>query len=164
MKLKLSLFLVVVFFVGCGDQLEFNNPALEARKDDVLWKSESREAITGTNILTIKGYLENETITLKILVPYEGVYPLGVESTTVAYFNDGETEYSTAFNPVDDPETEENESLIYPAEGEIVIDEINSLQGYVSGSFWFRAYDNLGEQAVNFSQGVFYEVSTLIDE
>lgn len=68
--------------------------------------------------------------------------------------------YSTLFNAVDDLSTLNiNESSVYYSEGAIEIEEINTTKVYVSGTFWFTAYNDSGVENVNFNQGVFYQVS-----
>ncbi|MDW5287304.1 DUF6252 family protein [Formosa sp. PL04] len=159
MRTCCTVFLVCLLFTACGDDVEFNYPAFQASKDGVLWKSLSQEAISTSGILTISSRVNAEIITLEI-TNSTGLDTLGVAKTSKAIYKDAEgTIYSTLYSAVDNPETPNiDESLVSYSEGEVNIIEINNSEGYVSGEFWFTAYDSTGVNKVNFNQGVFYQV------
>ncbi|WP_435136736.1 DUF6252 family protein [Formosa sp. A9] len=163
MRFWVCLLVISVCISSCGDDIEFNSPAFQADKDGVLWKSQSRQARNDDGGITVSGKLGSETVALSIPSATIDTFQLGAGKIANAnYTNASDTLYSTLYNPVDDPSTPEDESLVYYAEGEIVIDDINTTENYVSGSFWFTAYDGLGEHGVNFNKGVFYRVPFLV--
>lgn len=159
MKTWFTIFLVCLLFTACRDNIEFNYPAFQVSKDNVLWQSLSREASSTSGILTVLGRVNEEMITLE--VPYKtDVNTLGAGRTSKVTYEDTEgTIYSTLYSAVDNPDTPNiDESLIYYSEGEVNISEINNSEGSVTGEFWFTAYDSTGLNKVSFNQGVFFEV------
>ena len=153
MKNWCTVFLVCLLFTACGDDIEFNYPALQANKDGVLWKSLSQEASNSSGMMIISGRYDGEEIKLELPInSSDTLFDLGAdESSKATYLGENEILYSTLFSAVDDP-------TVYYSEGQIEIDDINTAEGFISGKFWFTAYDSTGITKVNFNQGVFYEV------
>ncbi|MBU2939074.1 hypothetical protein KO494_05915 [Lacinutrix sp. C3R15] len=151
---KLFLFIVsALFMVGCGEDLEFNTPALQGKKDSAFWRADYYTAeINGSGQLIISGGRGSESIVLKTQSASVGSYLLGEGSSSEATFvSTQDIAYSTNNEP--DPIIQ-----IYPADGEIVITDYSESGNAVSGTFWFNAFSESGLNKVNFSQGVFYEV------
>jgi len=151
-----KIFLLIVsalFMVGCGEDLEFNTPALQGKKDSALWRADYYTAeINGSGQLIISGGRGSETIALKTQSANVGTYLLGGGSSSEASFvSTQDIAYSTNNEP--DPIIQ-----IYPADGEIMITEYSESGNAVSGTFWFNAFSDSGLNKVNFSQGIFYEV------
>jgi len=44
------------------------------------------------------------------------------------------------------------------SDGAIIIDELDVVNGTVTGSFYFNAYTANGERVMNFSEGVIYKL------
>ena len=65
------------------------------------------------------------------------------------------TYYSTSFNGIG--------SIAYLSDGEITIEEFNSEENTITGTFNFDAYDETGEYNINISQGVFYRLPISVD-
>lgn len=105
MKKVLSLFILLVAFTSCTEDVKFNNPALQGLKDNVLWRAKDSRAAIGTDgSLTIKGYSENEIVTLKTSSVNIGTYVLGTTNpaNTASYVLSnglGNTEYQTVVVP-----------------------------------------------------------------
>jgi hypothetical protein len=47
---------------------------------------------------------------------------------------------------------------VYVSDGVITIDELNTVTGTVTGTFYFNAYTDNGERVMNFSEGVIYKL------
>lgn len=144
MKRLAILFITVLTFASCGDEVEFNSPAIQANKDYELWKAEYfNAAIDSNGFLTITGGRNVETLQLKVPSVAVGSYILGnVDSMEGRFTAADGTVYSTNNDP--------DESLtIYPEYGEINLDEISN--NTFTGTFSFNAYDDTGLRVVNFS-------------
>ena len=163
MKRLAIFFVAVITLFGCGDEVEFNSPTIQANKDYVLWRAEYFNAtIDGNGFLTITGGNNVEELMLKIPSVAVGTYILGDVDSMEARFTaaDG-TVYSTNFRPnPDGPLTS-----LYPEYGEINLDEI--INNTFTGTFRFNAFTEDGFDVVNFSGttendpvtgGIFYRV------
>jgi len=151
MKKILSLIVLLVAFTSCEEDVKFNNPAVQALKDNDLWKATDFTAVKGAdNSLTITADNGFETIMLKTQNINPGVYQLGADNSSKASYTlsvDGvEMFYSTGAGIGD---------------GEITISadptETNITAGYITGFFHFNAEDEDGD-VVNFQEGVFFRV------
>ncbi|MDX1279298.1 DUF6252 family protein [Oceanihabitans sediminis] len=153
MKKLLVLLVSVVFMVSCGDELESNTPAFQGDKDGSLWKGDYYSAAMDANgNLVVSGGKGGETVVLTIASTNVGSYSLGDGSASEAAFNNvAELHFSTYNDP--DPALQ-----LYPADGEITIEEFNLSNRTVTGSFWFNAFTDSGMQTVNYSKGVFYQI------
>ncbi|WP_141675533.1 DUF6252 family protein [Formosa haliotis] len=149
MKHWFTILLLSVMFMACDDNVEFNYPAFQANKEGVLWKSTTQNANFSGSRLVVNAKLSDEIMTLEIPSATLDTFQLGAGETSVATYTNSMNEFSTAFSGTE---------LIELSDGEIVIDEINTAEGYVSGSFWFTAFDQNNENSVNFNRGVFYKV------
>ncbi|MDG5490355.1 DUF6252 family protein [Psychroserpens sp. SPM9] len=151
---KLTLVLVTVLLVfSCGDEVEFNTPAIQGNYDGNQWRASSFAADIDFGGFLVEGSNNVETIQLVTDEDLVGTYELGGDGPNVAIFKDANgVVYSTANDP--------DESLsIYPAEGQIIVERIlNTSPKTMTGRFWFYAYTEDGQQTVNFNEGVFYNV------
>lgn len=153
MKNLLSLTFITLLLFGCGDEVEFNSPAVQGNKDGSLWRAEYYAADIDFGGFLVEGGINLERVQLVTVTDSRGTFPLGGDAPNRALFKDAQgVVYSTANNP--------DESLsLYPAIGEIIVEDIsNTTPKTMSGTFWFYAYTADGLNTVNFSQGVFYEV------
>lgn len=150
---KIFLFVVsALFMVSCGEELEFNTPALQGEKDGALWRSDYYSAeINGSGQLIISGGRGSETVLLKMGAAV-GTYILGEGSASEAVFTSIQDVIHSTNNEPDET------VQIYPADGEIVITGYSDSGNKVSGTFWFNAFSASGLNKVNYSQGVFYEI------
>ena len=149
--------LVVVFTLfGCGDEIQFNNPALQANKNNDLWKALFYSSDIDFGGWLIEGGNNYETVQLVTTNDSRGTFELGGESGNVAIFRDANgVVYSTANAP--DPSLS-----VYPADGQIIVDDIfNTTPKTIRGTFWFNAYTADGLNYINFNEGVFYHVPLL---
>ncbi|QRM88340.1 hypothetical protein FG167_03590 [Lacinutrix sp. WUR7] len=150
---KVFLFVVTaLLMVSCGEELEFNTPALQGKKDGTLWRADYYSAeINSSGELIISGGRGSEIVTLRMGAAV-GTYVLGEGSSSEAGFTSvQDIAYSTNNEP--------SEIILnYPADGEIVIEKYSASGSKVSGTFWFNAFSASGLNKVNYSQGVFYEV------
>ncbi|MBQ0787636.1 MAG: hypothetical protein KBT69_09055 [Oceanihabitans sp.] len=150
---KIFLFVVsALFMVSCGEELEFNTPALQGDKDGALWRSDYYSAeINGSGQLIISGGRGSETVSLKTGAAV-GTYILGEGSASEAVF-------TSIQDVIHSTNNEPDESVqVYPADGEIVITGYSDSGNKVSGTFWFNAFSASGLNKVNYSQGIFYEI------
>jgi Family of unknown function (DUF6252) len=142
MKKLILLTLVFLTVFSCGDEVEFNSPALQGSYNNQLWRAKSFGArINETGALTIKGINNAETLELFLPSASVGLYYLGDVDSMEARFTaaDG-TVYST----------NNSNGSPYPDYGEIRLTEI--LNNTFSGTFRFNAYSESGD-VVNFTGG-----------
>ncbi|GGG39643.1 DUF6252 family protein [Bizionia arctica] len=153
MKKLLVLALTIFTMVSCGDEIEFNSPAMQGKVDGSNWKAVSYSGYideNGKSIIT--GDNNYETVSLQVSSFAVGTYLLGESNTNIATLIDSDLqEYSTNNLP------DENIEL-YPPDGIIEITEFNSSNNSITGKFWFNAYSASGTETVNFSQGIFYNL------
>ncbi|MCK8479296.1 DUF6252 family protein [Psychroserpens algicola] len=160
MKRLAVLFITVLTLVSCGDEVEFNSPAFQGNRNEVLWKAEFTNASIDENgYLTINAGNNVETVSLTIPSVAVGTYILGdVNSMEGRYVDANGTVYSTNNRP--DPTVS-----IYPEYGFVKLDEINN--NTFTGSFEFNAFDESGLNVINFggiteqdpiTGGIFYRV------
>ena len=148
----LSLFLT---FIACEDDLVFSNPSFTANKNDVSWQSTNFKAsIDAFGFLSITAINGEEIINLKTAGASNGTFTVGNTATQAVYQDQNGVTYST--NNIPDPSIQ-----LYPSEGQINIEEFNSIEKTVSGTFYFHAFDNTGLQSVVFNKGFFYNVPIL---
>lgn len=151
---KLALVLVTILLVfSCGNEVEFNSPAIQGNYDGNLWRASSYAADIDFGGFLIQGSNNVETLQLVTVDALAGVYTFGGESANVAIFKDANgLVYSTANDP--DPSLS-----IYPVEGQVIVDNIfDTTPRTMSGTFWFYAYTADGLKTVNFNEGVFHRV------
>ncbi len=153
MKKAVLLLVMVVGFFSCSNNVEFNNPAMQAKKDGEIWKGTSfRANVDANGRLTITGSSDDtDNLTLRVTSTVLATYELG-NTVSEATYNDGvSTLYSTNNSP--DPTVS-----LYEPDGQIEIYEYDSENKVVSGRFNFNAFDISGFKTINFNQGDFYRV------
>ena len=145
--------IIMITFLGCGEDIRFNSPSLQGIKDGVtLWKADFYAADIDNGGLIIEGGNNGEILTLVCTNDNIGTYELGGVFQSEARFVDAQgITYSTLNNP------DESVSL-YPSEGQIVINSFDQTDNSVSGTYRFNAYSNNGLQSVNFIEGEFYRI------
>ncbi len=156
MKKLLYLVGLCLLLINCSEEIEFNSPAFQANEEETgnLWRAATFYASIDdlTNYLTISGTAANgSTITITIPTVALGTYPLGnVDSMRASYTTTGGT-YATTNTP--DPSVQ-----LYPADGEVILEDIDYLNRTFYGTFWFDAFDATGLNNKNFHKGIFYKV------
>ncbi len=152
-----SLLLLLVAFTSCTEDIQRNNPALQGIKDNVLWRSAGTSAVvTHNGHIIITGSRQLETLILKTNSMSEATYTLGTTQQKNATFirTNGveETVYMTG-----------DEGL---GDGEIVIEEYDTENMTVTGTFRFNAVNHDGDanDVVNFTSGIFYKIPVVPQE
>ena len=155
MKKLILLIMTAVTVFGCSNDIQFNSPAIQGKKNGELWRSVYYAADIDFGGLVIEGGDNVETVLLVTRNDTRGRYELGVNKPNEARFTDANgVVYSTLNAP--------DESLqLYPSDGEIVVEDFdNSVSPKtVTGTFWFNAYTSVGLQGINFNEGRFYRIS-----
>ncbi len=152
MKKLIVLVLVLVTFFGCGEELEFNTPSFQAKKDGNLWEAVTYRAnIDNSGVLTIAGSDNFETVTLVVNSTAIGLHNVVTTTSSASLLDVNDMNWSTNNTP--DPSVQ-----IYPADGVIDLKEVNMEAGTVSGEFYFNAFNASGLSSINFNQGFFHNV------
>ncbi|WP_111682317.1 DUF6252 family protein [Winogradskyella tangerina] len=155
-KLVLLSFVIITFF-GCGDEIRFNTPAMQANREGETWRATYFAADIDFGGFLVEGGMGLEVLQLVTPTDGTGTFSLGENSSAYAVFRDFDgTVYSTRNNP--DPSVS-----IYPVEGTISVQEIdnNADPKLISGEFNFTAFSEDGLRSVNFIDGVFNRVSLI---
>ncbi|WP_338732686.1 DUF6252 family protein [Mangrovimonas cancribranchiae] len=154
MKKFFALLLLSLVFFGCSDEVEFNSPAVQGKKDGNRWKAVAYNATFDDNGRLVVTASDNyDDITLRVSSLSVGTeFVLGQNNVDMASLvnNQGDS-FST--NNLPDGDTQ-----VYPPEGIIKITRYNQSKNTVSGEFWFNAYNELGNETVNFNRGVFFDL------
>lgn len=152
---KFFLFsILALVLVSCGDDVEFNDPSFEAKKDGILWRAVDTKATLAANgSLIIQAYNNKEVVTLTTISVKPQTYPLGTSADNSATYV-----FSDA-----------NETLTYTSEDEeiskdsrIVIEKYDAVNNTVTGSFIFNV-KNVDEEStapaiINYQYGKFYRI------
>lgn len=153
MNKNIILILLVIFFFGCADNIEFNNPAIQANFEGQSWIGVARTAEINDGGLVIRATRGTEVLLLFTTRTDVGTYPLGANNQSEARFIavDG-TEYSTLNAP--DPSVQ-----VFPSDGLIEISNIDTVANTATGTFRFNAFTADGLNSVNFIDGVFFQIT-----
>ena len=144
------LLLIFIFFSSCENTIEDRIPAFQAYVNgNQFWEASAFSITTDTNGTMITGNNFSGSILMHIPSLEVGINDLGVSEIANAIYQDT-TYYSTIYNGIG--------SIAYLSDGEITIEEFNSEENTISGTFNFDAYDETGEYNINISQGVFYRL------
>jgi len=140
----------LLIFSSCEDTIEDRIPAFQAHVNGVqFWEASSFSIITDSNGTIITGNNLSGTLTMHVPSLEVGVNNLGSSEVAVGVFQDT-LYYSTMYDGI--------ASIAHLSDGEITIDEFNSEENTISGTFNFDAYNETGEYNLNISEGVFYRL------
>lgn len=166
MKKVVAILMITLVLVSCENDVSFNTPAFQARKDNFMWRADDYTAVYrfSDSTLVLSAFKGFEVLTMTaypVLITGNGTTSFFQDATfdlsnnpdvtsVYSYVNNGQTLlYSTA---VEDE-----------AYGELVLQN-GAIQkpGTISGLFRFDApyvgdIPNAPER-INFQEGVFYEV------
>ncbi len=141
-NILLPLLAIVVLFASCVTDTEVNNPALQAAKNDKLFKTDIRKAILGNDgSITISGSSLSESINIIVSDAQEGTYTFGNSFNDVATFLTFDQIFYTTGTG---------------GNGTIEITDISNNE--ISGSFRFNALKNGSGEILNFQKGWFYKI------
>lgn len=166
MRKIVALLMVVSVLASCQEDVSFNTPAFQARKDNFLWRASDYSAVynVATSTLVLTGYAGFEKVTMTahpILISGNGSTAFFQDATfdlknnldavaTYSFVNNGQNyNYST--------------TVIDKANGELVFKN-GAVQkpGTITGTFRFDApyigtIPNAPER-INFQSGEFYQI------
>ncbi len=143
--------MLLMAFSSCEEDVQFNTPAVQALKDNELWKATEYKAIIVGGALTIEATNGFETVVLKTVSSTPGMsFQLGVNESNKATYSleaDGLSyNYQTG--------TDMGNGLIEISDNP---NETDITKGYITGTFRFNAADE-SDELVNFQNGFFYKV------
>ena len=146
---KIFLFVILITFSNCTEDLSNNIPGFQASVDGKNWVAQSYNATVQNNQLSISG--NNQLGTISMVIDSININSFELRSWTddFAVFQDT-IYYSTKNDGIG--------SIAYLSAGRIDINEINYDENSVSGHFYFECYDSTGLHVKNVSEGVFYRV------
>ncbi|TDD94569.1 DUF6252 family protein [Flavobacterium cellulosilyticum] len=148
--------LLFLAFISCQDDVKFNNPAFEGQKDNVFWRAVDAKAfLSKSGSLSIEAYTRNEKVTLKTTSTILQTYILGTSTSNMATYvltdSSGTITFATGTGR---------------GSGQIVIDEYDTVNKTVTGTFKFNAenvFNNpLAGPILNFQYGHFYKVPVTV--
>lgn len=153
MKTPLLFLLIMLTLFGCQENIQSNSPALQGLKNgDFTWRSSASTVVVAADgTLTFTGTDGYGTLTLELPTTAVGTFPLGENATALVTYSEDEFTYST--------KNSGNDSIVYVSDGSIMIDELNTITGTITGTFYFNAYTADGERVMNFSEGVIYKLA-----
>ena len=149
-----ALSLLVMFsFFGCKEEIQTSSPTLQGlQQGDFTWKANSRSAtVNASGVLTITGTDGYGTMTITLAAANVGSYELGKGKTSTVTFKQENIIYSTQYDGVEYP--------VYLSDGKVTIEEVNAETKIIKGTFYFNSYDSTGTKYMNFSKGVFYNLT-----
>lgn len=170
MRKLVSLILILTVFTSCEEDVSFNTPAFQARKDNFMWRAQDYTAnynpLDSTLVLTAyKGLEQVELSAYPVIIVGDGTttffenatFELGNDANSNAFYSfaDNGLVYEFETGIADDPN------------GEIVLENtVNQKPGTISGKFRFDApyvgdIPNAPER-INFQTGIFYEIPITI--
>ena len=145
----------LLIFTSCEDTIEDRIPAFQAHVNGVqFWEASSFSIITDSNGTIITGNNLSGTLTMYVPSLEVDVNNLGSSEVAVGVFQDT-LYYSTMYDGI--------ASIAHLSDGEITIDEFNSEENTISGTFNFDAYNETGEYNLNISEGVFYRLPISVE-
>ncbi len=170
MKKIIALLMIVSVLASCEEDVSFNTPAFQARKDNFIWRAQDYTAVynpsDSTLVLTaFKGF---DIVTMT-------AYPVLITGTgTASFFQDATFDLENNPDAVATYSTVNNgQTYLYSTEvedqanGELVLqNEAIQKPGTISGTFRFDApfigdIENAPER-INFQEGRFYEIPIMI--
>jgi hypothetical protein len=142
-RLLMPLFTVLLVAFSACEDIQDNTPAMQGTLDDVFFKAnDARASETLDGDFLIQGITQDETLTLKVPSPQEGIYTLGEGSANYASFEDIEGNLFT---------TDPNGS------GKVEITRWDTTEKVVDGTFNFTAIIP-GVDTLVVQRGIFYRV------
>ena len=149
----LLLTFAVFSLIGCQDDIQSSNPTFQGlRHADYVWRSTARTAtIQSTGILNISGSDGYGSMIISLPEANIGSYELGAGKLATITYTEVNTTYSTQNNGEEYP--------VYLGDGQVTIESINEDSKTITGTFYFNSYDDSGTKYMNFSEGIFYNLS-----
>ncbi|AOR25665.1 hypothetical protein FORMA_04810 [Formosa sp. Hel3_A1_48] len=152
MKYFLFILLLPLAFLSCQDDIQTSSPTFQGlQQGDFVWRSTVRTAtVQSSGVLSISGSDGYGTMIISLPEAAVGVYTLGQGELSTITFTEGITTYSTQNNGTEFP--------VYLGDGQVTLEEVNTVSKTLKGSFYFNSYDDEGSKYLNFSEGVFYNL------
>jgi len=152
MKYFLFILLLPLAFLSCQDDIQTSSPTFQGlQQGDFVWRSTVRTAtVQSSGVLSISGSDGYGTMIISLPEATVGVYTLGQGELSTITFTEGITTYSTQNNGTEFP--------VYLGDGQVTLEEVNTVSKTLKGSFYFNSYDDEGSKYLNFSEGVFYNL------
>ena len=150
---KHFLYLLLFFaLISCSTEVKFNSPAFEGQKDNVFFRAvDSKAILAADGSLSIEGYTRNEKLSLKTTSTTPQTYILGTSTSKTATYVLTEASGTITFS-----------TGIGIGNGEIVIEEYDTANKTVTGTFKFNAENinnnPLAGKILNYQYGKFYKV------
>ena len=146
---KIALVFIVIFaLVSCTQDITTNNPSFQGFKDDVLWRATDRYAELSQNgAITITGLTRYETLVIQLPATSTGTFILGDSQSKKASYTFDKDEVNMTF-----------ETGLNGGDGQVIIEEYNTDEQTISGTFRFNLINSETDSVVNYQNGVFYRV------
>jgi hypothetical protein len=166
MKRIVALLMIVSLMASCTEDVSFNTPAFQARKNNFIWRAKDFSAVYNPldSTLVLTGVEKFDKVVMT-------VYPVLISGDgTASFFQDNDFDLANNGNAIATYSTVNNgQNYLYStdveddANGELVLKN-GAIQkaGTISGTFRFDA-PYIGEipnapERINFQEGVFYQI------
>lgn len=164
MKKIVSFIIILAAFVSCQSDVEFNNPAFQAQKDNYQWKADYTEATIADGYLTINAFSGAEVVTLVVPAPQSSI----ASSSPVTYYFGSQGDEATS-DDIIAAYTFSSTQLGFEystgkniGNGKFIIESYNMVSKKLTGKFNFNAKyqgeDTTIPENVNFQSGVIYKI------
>lgn len=156
MKKIIAILLLIFTFFGCGEDIEFNTPSFQGSKDKSFWEANFFKAnVNSQGVLTIVGSNEFESITLKVNNITLGNHDIAETTSSGSFLDADGVFYSSNSFP-------DSSIQLYAPSGVIDLKDVNIEEGYISGTFYFNAFNSSGLTKININKGFFYKVPLVV--
>lgn len=151
MRKWLFLCICITSLLACQDDLEDNSPSIQGIQDgEVIWRAQGYSTSTDNGLTIISAYNNFGDLNLVIPSIQVGTYTLSSSSMAEANYSEDGIFYSTKNDGTGSP--------AITSDGEIMIQSLSGDPTKIFATFRFNAYDNSGQNTVNFIEGVVFNI------
>ena len=156
---KIIIFSLILFF-NCENEISDNIPSFQAKVNAFYpWNALDYSATISENSLILNGFNQNGEVYLLLnnLVTGENCY--NSNSENYAYYQSKLSYVNERFrDTIRYSSLNNGTGIALLSEFCINIDQVDFSNNFLTGDFYFNAYNYSGEYSINISEGVFYKI------